>query len=278
MGILPKQTIDFSVPNPQATAQFSLPLYQGAGYRPDFHTWALLVNGGFMKFNLNIAEPIPVTLTLELCAAAVGGVANCPISITANGNSVVKGYRDTNLNFHPQAFQLNKNWMKAGNNEIIVSLDQNASTQMFIKAATIDQAVLPEQTIDFSVPNPQATAQFSLPLYQGAGYREDFHTWALLENGGFMKFNLNIPVPIPVTLTMVLCAALAGGKANCPFSIKINGNFIVKGFRYNDCNFHPVAFMIQENLLKAGDNEIIISLDGDASTQLFIKSATVSGE
>ena len=83
---------------------------------------------------------------------------------------------------------------------------------------------------------------------------------------------------IPVTLTMMLCAALANGKANCPFSIKANGNFIVKGFRYNDCNFHPVAFMIQENLLKAGNNEIIISLDGDATTQLFIKSATMSGE
>jgi hypothetical protein len=38
MGILPEQTIDFSVPNPQATAQFSLPLYQGAGYLGDFHT------------------------------------------------------------------------------------------------------------------------------------------------------------------------------------------------------------------------------------------------
>jgi hypothetical protein len=278
MGILPKQTTDFSVPNPQATAQFSLPLYQGAGYRADFRTWSLLVNGGFMKFNLSIAEPIPVTLTMGLCAALVGGKANCPISITANGNSVVSGYRDTNPNFHSQAFQLNKNWLKAGNNEIVVSLDRDASTQMFLNEATVDQAVLPEQTIDFSIQGPKATAQLSMPLYQGAGYREDFHTWSLLVNGGFMKFNLNIPVPIPVTLTMGLCAALVNGVANCPFSIKVNDNFIVKGLRYNDCNFHPVAFKIEESLLKAGDNEIIISLDGDASTQLFIKAATVSGE
>jgi len=278
MGILPKQTIDFSVSKPQATAQFSLPLYQGAGYRTDFKTWSLLVNGGFMRFNLSIVEPIPVTLNMGLCAAAVGGVANCPISITANGNSVVSGYRDTNLNFHLQAFQFNKNWLKAGNNEIVVSLDQNASTQMFINAATVDQAVLPEQTIDFSIPGPKATAQLSMPLYQGAGYREDFHTWALLENGGFMKFNLNIPVPIPVTLNMVLCAAAVGGVPDCPFSIKVNGNFIVKGSKYTDCSFHPVPFKIEESLLKAGDNEIIISLDEEASTQLFIKAATVSGE
>jgi len=46
MGILTKQTIDFSVPNPSATSQFSLPLYQGAGYREDFKTWSLLVMAG----------------------------------------------------------------------------------------------------------------------------------------------------------------------------------------------------------------------------------------
>lgn len=140
------------------------------------------------------------------------------------------------------------------------------------------KGVVSEQTIDFSIPDPKPTTQLSMPLYQGAGYREDFHTWSLLENGGFMKLNLNIPVPTPVTLNMGLCAALVDGKANCPFSIKVNDNFIVKGLRDNNCNFHQVAFKIEESLLKAGDNEIIISLDGDASTQLFIKAATVSGE
>lgn len=278
MGILPNQTIDFSVPNPKATAQLSLPLYQGAGYRPDFKTWSLLVCGGFMKFNLTLPQAIPVDLTLTLCASLVGGQANCPITITVNGQSFVNSYSDHNPNFHQQKFVIPQTLLHPGDNEIIIRLDYSATTQLFIQAVTVDQAVLSQQTIDFSVPNPIATAQLSLPLYQGAGYRPDFKTWSLLVNGGFFKLNLAVGEAIPVILTLGLCAALVDGKANCPISITVNGNSVVKGYRDTDCNFHSKAFNIAQKWLQAGNNEIRISLDADASTQMFINAVTVSGE
>jgi hypothetical protein len=278
MGVLPNQTIDFSVPNPKATAQFSMPLYQGAGFRSDFKTWSLLNNGGFMKFDLQIPQAIPVDLTLTLCASLVQGQANCPITITVNGQTFVRSYSDHDANFHKKTFVIPQELLHPGSNEVIVRLDYTATTQLFIQAATVDQAVLRQQTIDFSVPNPAATAQLSLPLYQGAGYRSDFKTWSLLVNGGFFKLNLSIADAIPVTLTLGLCAALVGGKANCPISITANGQPVVTGYRDGDCNFHSKAFDIASKLLHSGNNEIRISLDMDASTQMFINAATVSGE
>jgi hypothetical protein len=278
MSILAKQTIDFSVPNPSATSQFSLPLYQGAGYREDFKTWSLLVNGGFMKFNLNVSKAIPVDLTLELCASLVQGIANCPITITVNSQFLTRSYSDHNPNWHNQTFVIPQELLHSGDNEIIIRLDVAATTQLFIKAATVDQAVLQEQTIDFSVPNPIATQQLSLPLYQGAGYRPDFKTWSLLVNGGFFKLNLNLATAIPVKLTLGLCAALVGGKANCPISIAVNNQSVVKGYLDTDANFHQKWFAINQNLLNSGSNEIKISLDMNASTQMFINAVTVSGE
>ncbi len=277
-SVLEKQTIDFSVPDPSQTKQLSMPLYQGAGYRQDFKTWSLLVNGGFMQFNLNIQEAIPVELTMSICAALVSGQANCPISIKVNGNALVTSYSDHNPNFHDYTNIIPASMLHSGDNQIVVSLDYAASTQLFIKAVTVDQAVLSEQTIDFSVPNPQQTKQLSLPLYQGAGYRSDFKTWSLLRNGGFFKLNLSIAEAIDVQFTLGLCAALVNGKANCPISIYINNSTWIDHYRDTNANFHSQSWNIPEKLLKSGNNEIKIVLDNDASTQLFINAVTVSGE
>lgn len=278
MYILEKQTIDFSVPNPQQTKQLSLPLYQGAGFRSDFSTWSLLVNGGFMKFNLNIQEAIPVDMTMVICASLVNGQANCPVSVKVNGQAFINSYSDHNANFHNWDNTIPASLLHPGDNEIVISLDYSASTQLFIKAVTVDQAVLKTQTIDFSVPNPQQTQQLSLPLYQGAGYRSDFKTWSLLVNGGFFKLNLAIGEPIDVKLTLSICAALVGGKANCPISIYVNNNTLVDHYSDTNANFHPVDWVIPAKFLKASNNEIKIVLASDASTQLFINAVTVSGE
>ncbi|MCC4770493.1 hypothetical protein FXV91_09930 [Methanosarcina sp. DH2] len=189
-----------------------------------------------------------------------------------NGIKDPKIYRDTcHWNEQPLGFKITSSKIP-----VSFALDALSGASDGLYNINIHIGELLEQTIDFSIQDPKPTAQLSMTSHQGAGYREDFHTWSLLENDGFMKLNLNIPVPIPVTLTMGLCAALVDGKADCPFSIKVNGNFIVKGSRDNKCDFHPVEFTINESLLKAGDNEIIISLERDASTQLFINAATVS--
>ena len=278
LGVLPKQTVNLSVPDPKATPQLSMPLYQGAGYRPDFKTWSLLNNGGFMLFRLYLPETIPVDLTLSACAALVGGQANCPITVTVNDQVFVKSYSDHNANFHDVKWTIPAGLLRAGNNDIRIALDMSASTQLFINAITVDQAVLATQTVDLSVPDPSQTSQLSMPLYYGAGYRADFKTWSILRSGGFMRFNLSLGNTIPVTFTLSLAAALVQGKANCPLSIAVNGWSLVSGYNDTDANFHKKSWTIPQDRLHTGDNTIQVTLDLSATTQIFINAVTVSGE
>lgn len=130
------------------------------------------------------------------------------------------------------------------------------------------------QIIDFSVPNPSQTANYSLPLYQGAGYRSDFSTWALLEVGGFMKFNLNVNAPDEngAVLTFEMCSSTVNGKSDCPTTITVNGTEIVSNYDPHIASFYWASWYVPASLLKQGPNEVIISLTG-GSTQVFIKAA-----
>lgn len=276
ISTLKKQTIDFSVPNPSKTENLSLPLYQGAGYRDDFDTWSLLQGGGFMDFNLSLPEAMPVAFTMNICAALVQGKANCPITITVNGNNFVNSYSEHNANFHNVEWTIPANLLKQGDNEIKVTLDTSATTQLFIKAVTVDQAILSNQTIDFSIPNPSRTAQFSLPLYQGAGYRADYRTWSLLVNDGFMRFQLDLSQPIDTILTFDICSALVGGNANSPSTVTVNGKAFWS-LNPKSGNFSPFSKTIPADLLSVGANTIQITLDNDATGQLFINKASVYG-
>ena len=278
LGVLPKQTVNLSIPDPMATPQLCMPLYQGAGYRPDFNTWSLLYNGGFMLFRLYLSETLPVDLTLSACAALVGGQANCPITVTVNDQVFVKSYSDHNPNFHDVKWTIPAGLLRAGNNDIRIILDVFASTQLFINAITVDQAVLATQTVDLSVPDPSQTSQLSMPLYYGAGYRTDFKTWSILRSGGFMRFNLSLGQAIPVNFALNLAAALVQGKANCPISIAVNGWSLVSGYNDTDANFHKKAWTIPQDRLHTGDNTIQVTLDLSATTQIFINAVTVSGE
>ena len=130
------------------------------------------------------------------------------------------------------------------------------------------------QIIDFSVPNPSQTANYSLPLYQGAGYRADFSTWALLQVGGFMKFNLDVNVPSDegVILTFELSSSTIDGKSDCPTTISVNGTEIVKNYDPHIASFYWASWYVSPDIIKQGDNEVIISLTG-GNTQVFIKAA-----
>lgn len=275
ISTLPLQTIDFSVSNPQQTNNLSLPLYQGAGYREEYKTWSLLHSGGFMKFNLQVDQAIDVCWEMSVCASLVDGKANCPISITVNGKTFVSSYNDTNPHFHSVSWTIPANMLKAGGNEVVVSLDKSASTQLFINGVTVQQAVLLPQTIDFSVSDPKATANYSLPSYRGAGYRADFKTWSLLQNGGFMNFNLQLSDPVDIALSYGICSALVSGVANSPASVTVNG----KAFWSMDpknANFQTVTHTIPASMLVSGANAIIISLDSTATGQLFINASGVA--
>lgn len=276
MSTLKNQTIDFSVSDPKQTENLSLPLYQGAGYRGDFDTWSLLQGGGFMKFNLDLSDAIPVKWTMNICAALVNGKANCPISITVNGHSFVQSYSEHNANFHDSSWTIPANLLQAGKNEVIVTLDASATTQLFIKAVGVDQAVLSHQTIDLSIPNPSRTAQFSLPLYQGAGYRADYRTWSLLVDNGFMRFQVDLSKAVDVELTMDVCSALVGGTANSPSTVTVNGTKFMD-VSPTSGNFSPFSKTIPASSLKAGANIIELKLDASATGQLFINSISVYG-
>ncbi|MES2382772.1 MAG: hypothetical protein V4538_17125 [Bacteroidota bacterium] len=276
MSTLPLQTINLSVANPSATANFSIPLYQGAGYRADFNTWSLLENGGFIQFNLSLPTAIPVALTLSVCAALVNGSANNPISITVNGQAFVNSYSDHQADFHNVSWVIPANLLVAGNNNITVTLDQSATTQLFINAATVDQAVLTTQTIDLSIPNPSATANFSIPLYQGAGYRSDYRTWSLLVNNGFIRFQVDLSSAVDVNFSMDLAAALVNGVANSPTAVTVNGKSFWS-LSPTSGGFSEFSNTIPAKLLTAGANIIEVTLANNATGQLFINSATVTG-
>lgn len=136
---------------------------------------------------------------------------------------------------------------------------------------------IPLQTIAFNVPNPSATANYSLPLYQGAGFRSDFSTWAILQSGGFMKFNLQLPSQQGAVLIYELCSSTTNGQSNCPITITVNGKAIVSGFDPHNDNFYGVSWYVSAGLLKAGANEIIVTLDSNATTQVFMRAASAVG-
>ena len=130
------------------------------------------------------------------------------------------------------------------------------------------------QVIDFSVPNPSQTANYSLPLYQGAGFRPDFSTWALLQIGGFMKFNLDVNAPTEngVVLTFEMCSSTVDGKSDCPTTITVNGMEIVSNYDPHNASFYWASWYVPANIIKQGANEVVVTLTG-GSTQVFIKSA-----
>ncbi|HYI08122.1 MAG TPA: hypothetical protein VEK57_03540 [Thermoanaerobaculia bacterium] len=136
---------------------------------------------------------------------------------------------------------------------------------------------IPLQTIAFNVPHPSATANYSLPLYQGAGYRSDFSTWAILQSGGFMKFNLQLPSQQGAVLIYELCSSTTGGQSNCPITITVNGTAIVSGFDPHNPNFYGVAWYVSASLLQAGANTIVVTLDSSATTQVFMRAAGAVG-
>ena len=219
---------------------------------------------------------IPVAWTMNICAALVDGKANCPISITVNGESFVNSYSEHNANFHDVTWTIPADLLKNGDNEVRVTLDQSATTQLFIKAVGVDQAVLASQSIDLSIPNPSRTDQLSMPLYQGAGYRADYRTWSLLVNGGFMRFQLDIAEAIDVQLQLDICSALVGGNANSPSTVTVNGQSFWE-LNPTSGNFSPFTKTIPSSALKAGANIIELSLDGSATGQLFINKIGVYG-
>jgi len=275
--VLPKQAIDFSIPNPSQTDNLSLPLYQGAGFDDYYRAWQLLVGGGFMKLNLDLVEPIATLLTLNECSMTVGSSSNNPFTITVNDRVLVAAFDDHNYNFHDVVHTIPAEWLRAGSNEIRITLDNNATSKVSFKSVGVQGVVLASQSMDLGVPEVSPTANLALASAAGCGYNSSFRSWQIERNGGAMQFNLKLAEPVDVTWTQTECSMTVGPSSANPISIKVNGQTLVSGFDDHNYNFHPVTWTIPYQWLKAGDNNVTISLDDNARSKVSISRVTVSG-
>ncbi|WP_299886473.1 phosphatidylserine decarboxylase family protein [uncultured Lacinutrix sp.] len=136
------------------------------------------------------------------------------------------------------------------------------------------QTVVPTQSIDLSVANPNSTQQLSMTKNEYVEYNETYKTWALY-NKGIIDFQLSIDELVDVELKLDICSALVGGKANSPASIRVNG-IKVGTLNPQSGNFKTVKKLINESLLNIGQNIISINLEDSATGQLFINKATIN--
>lgn len=136
-----KQTIDFTVPNPTATANYSLPLYQGCDYNQPYKCWSINYVGGFFKFNLKLPQKQGVNLIFQLCSSAVQGSTNCPIDITVNGHEIVKGFDPHIMTFYDMVWPISAEYLQAGDNEIRMTLSGGYS-KVFMRYAIVDLNVV----------------------------------------------------------------------------------------------------------------------------------------
>jgi hypothetical protein len=276
-GAIPVQTIDLSKPDIQSTPLFYLQDKSGLIYRSDFQTWSFSTNGRGCTFEFFLGEPQPVDLTATLCAALVGGQANCPISAKINGAVLFQSYNDHDCNWHNKTWTINANQTIAGWNILQFTLDPQARTQLFIQKITVDQAILHPQTIDLSkstIVNADNLKKVSSSSFY---FRSDFSTWSFYDRG-VIVFEFDVCEPLNVNMTLVLCSSLSGGTSNCPITATINSIVLLKGFDDHNPNFHPVVVKIDASKVKMGKNQIQISLDPNATTQMFFQKITISGE
>ncbi len=131
-----------------------------------------------------------------------------------------------------------------------------------------------KQTIDFTRPDPQQTANYSLPLYQGCDFNAPYSCWSINYVDGFFKFNLKLAQKQGVNLIFQLCSSTVNGTSNCPISITVNGQLLVSGFDPHITSFYDMVWSVPAKMLQAGDNAIVLKLIG-GNTKVFMRYAIV---
>lgn len=130
------------------------------------------------------------------------------------------------------------------------------------------------QIIDFSTPKPNLTPNYSLSFYQDCSYSSTYKCWRISGVKGFFKFRLTLPKKQGVILSFSLCSAIVSGVSDCPITITVNGKKLVEKFDPHIGNFYHASWPVPERILKTGDNDIILTLDG-GSTEVFMRSAGI---
>ena len=139
-----KQTIDFTTPSPLATANYSLPLYKGCDYNSTYNCWSINYVGGYFKFNLSLPKKRGINLIFQLCSSTVGGVSNCPASITVNGHTLVNNFDPHIYNFYNRGWYVPDSMLNAGDNTIILQL-VGGNTKVFMRYATVEMFEMQHQ-------------------------------------------------------------------------------------------------------------------------------------
>jgi hypothetical protein len=134
---IPAQAVDLTVPNPKRTQNLSLPLMQGCEYNPELKGCQIVVDEGFLKFNLELPSTQTVRLTLNQCGMTVGGSSDNPITITVNDYILLRSTDDHNSHFHDVTFIITSQWLHQGHNSIRIQLDQNAQTRIAFKSVGV---------------------------------------------------------------------------------------------------------------------------------------------
>lgn len=131
---IPAQAVDLTVPNPKRTQNLSLPLMQGCEFNPEFKGCQIVVDEGFLKFNLELPSPQTLRLTLNQSSMLIGGTSDNPVTITVNDYTLIRNSDDHNNHFHDVTYMITSQWLHQGNNSIRIQLDQNARTRITFKS------------------------------------------------------------------------------------------------------------------------------------------------
>jgi hypothetical protein len=134
---IPAQAVDLTVPNPKRTQNLSLPLMQGCEFNSEYKGLQIVVDEGFMKFNLELPSTQTIRLTLNQCSMTVGGTSDNPITINVNDYTLIRSADDHNSHFHDVTYMITSQWLHQGNNSIRIQLDQNARTRITFKSVGV---------------------------------------------------------------------------------------------------------------------------------------------
>ena len=139
---IPAQAVDLTVPNPKRTQNLSLPLMQGCEFNSEFKGCQIVVDEGFLKFNLELASTQNIRLTLNQASMTVGGTSDNPVTITVNDYTLIRSADDHISHFHDVAYLITSQWLHQGNNFIRIQLDQNARTRITFKSIGVAGGVV----------------------------------------------------------------------------------------------------------------------------------------
>lgn len=143
--------------------------------------------------------------------------------------------------------------------------------------------------IDFTNSTPTASAgagsstvtsfTFDSANSSGASFNSSVSAWALNTSESGKGLSLNFVLAHPTVVQLTMQTAASGGKSpNNPVAISVNGVSLFQEFKDTNTSFHQVAWDIPAGMLKTdgSSNSVLIYLNNSATTEYYIKSATLT--